>query len=106
MSVVEKDKIDGIATSGDGKTLMILLSDHLDFENEEIHLLTLQDKINAYLGFIESKQYNDIYPDKTFENIIIQIHFKYKISANCKKFIDVVNSQVSVLNTKCIIVEC
>ena len=105
MSVVENDKIDGIATSDDGKTLIILLSDHLDFENENNHLLILQEKINAYLSFIQSEQYSDIYPDMNFENIIIEIHFKYKITDNCKKFIDVVNSQVEVLNTKCIVAE-
>lgn len=105
MSVVESDKIDGIATSDDGKTLIILLSDHLDFEDEKNHLLILQEKINAYLGFIQSEQYSDIYPDKNFENIIIEIYFKHKVSDECKKFIDVVNSQIEVLNTKCTVVE-
>lgn len=105
MSVLEKDKVDGLAISKDGKSLIILLSDHLDFRNEEKHLLVLQDKINAYLGFIENQQYKEIYLDKVFENIIIEIHFKYKLTENCRKFINVVNDQISVLKTKCKIVE-
>ena len=105
MSILEKDKVDGLATNNNGKTLMILLSDHLDWQDEEKHLLSLQDKINAYIVFIENKQYKSIYPDNTFENIIIEIHFKHKITNNCKKFINVVNEQIKSLNTECTIVE-
>lgn len=53
---------------------MILLSDYLNCQNEEEHLLSLQDKINAYIEFIENKQYKSIYPDKIFKNIIIEIY--------------------------------
>lgn len=105
MSILEKDKVDGLATNNNGKTLMILLSDHLDWQDEENHLLKLQDKINAYIGFIESKQYKSIYPDKMLENIIIEIHFKYKVTNDCKNFINVVNEQIKSLNTECTIVE-
>lgn len=105
MSVLENNKIDGIATSDDGKNLIIMLSDHLDFENETNHLLILQNKINAYLSFIQSEQYSEIYPDNNFENIVIEIYFKHKVTDNCIKFIEVVNSQIEVLNTKCTIIE-
>ncbi len=103
MSVTDSGKVDGIAVEKDGKTLRLLITDHLDFSDEMSHLLTLQNKINSYLGFIESEQYRDIYPEYGISNIIIEIHFKYKITDNCKKFIDVVNNQISALNTVCII---
>ena len=105
MSVTESDKVDGIAVDEDGKTLRLLITDHLNFKDEKYHLLTLQEKINSYLGFIESKQYLEIYPESKIENIVIEIHFKYKISDNCKKFIDVVNNQIGALNAVCLIVE-
>ena len=105
MSVTESGTVDGIAVTKDGKTLKMLLTDHLDFTDEKDHLLILQDKINAYLGFIESEQYREIYPQSNIENVIIEIHFKYKISNNCKKFINAVNNQIVNLNTVCVIVE-
>ena len=105
MSVLESDKIDGVAVSGEGKVLNLLITDHLDFKDEYNHLLTLQEKINAYLGFIESEQYREIYPDSDIESVIIEIHFKYKITDNCRKFIETVNNQIGEINTTCVIVE-
>ena len=80
MSVTDVDTVDGVAVSNDGKTLKLLITDHLKFKDEANHLLTLQEKLNSYLGFIESEQYLDIYPESHIENVIIEIHFKYKIS--------------------------
>ncbi|MDE6597114.1 MAG: branched-chain amino acid ABC transporter substrate-binding protein [Clostridia bacterium] len=106
MSVTDVDTVDGIAVTNDGKTLKLLITDHLKFKDDEAHhLLTLQEKLNSYLGFIESEQYRKVYPESDIDNVIIEIHFKYKISDNCKKFIDVVNNQIGALNTVCVIVQ-
>lgn len=105
MSVLESNKIDGVAVSGEDKVLNLLITDHLDFKDEYKHLLTLQEKINAYLGFIEAEQYREIYPDSDIESFIIEIHFKHKITDNCRKFIKTVNNQIGEINTICIIVE-
>ena len=103
MSVVESDKVDGVAVNGN--ELRLLISDHLDFKDEYSHLNCLQDKINSYLGFIENRQYNEIYPDNEVDSVVIEIHFKYKMSDNCKKFITAVNNQLSELGIVCITVE-
>lgn len=98
MSVVETNKIDGIAKGSNEGELFFLITDHLDWENEYEHLIILQDKINAYLSFIESEQYMEIYANDTFKNFVIEIHFKNKISENCKKFLKVVSDQVVDFN--------
>ncbi len=51
MSVIESGQVDGIAAS-DKKTLVLLITDPLDWENEHNHLILLQDKINSYIAFI------------------------------------------------------
>ena len=62
MSVVDKDKVDGIALTED-KIIKLLITDHLSWEKEYEHLLILQEKINSYLAFCESDQYREIYPE-------------------------------------------
>lgn len=94
MSVIETNKIDAIGISKDNKSLVIMLSDHLDWNNEAAHLYALQEKINAYLSFVETKQYKNLYPGKEFESYIIDIRFKFKTTDNCKKFIEVINRQI------------
>lgn len=98
MSVVETNKIDGIGTSKRRGELLLLITDHLGWENEYEHLVVLQNKINAYLDFIESKQYLEIYPDSQFKKIVIEINFKNKITKKCDDFLKVVSNQTRQFN--------
>ena len=102
MAVTDVNVIYGIAFDDDNKTLIMEIYDHLHFEGkfEFDHIVILQDKLNTYLWYIESKQYADIYPDKQFDNFVINIHFRYEITENCKKYINVSNQKLSVLNIK------
>ena len=59
--------------------LALMIADHLDWENELQHLTLLQDKINAYVSFIESGQIYSVYPDaKLVDGFIFDLRFKYK----------------------------
>jgi hypothetical protein len=98
MSIVDENKVDGIAISKDGEKLMLLITDHLDWINEYEHLNLLQSKINAYISFLESEQYKEIYPGRQFNSYCIEIHFKFSLTSNCLKFIDRVNQQLSEYN--------
>lgn len=99
MSVIESGQVDGIAAS-DKKTLVLLITDHLDWENEHNHLMLLQDKINSYIAFIESGQYRDMEQFKRLKikKYIIEISFQYKPTENCTKFINNVNEQLKKLH--------
>lgn len=75
MSVDQLDKVDFISTTSEGN-VKLTISDHLEWDNKNGHLLILQNKINAYLNFIESGQIFDEYPtiDK---KLGIEIVLKY-----------------------------
>ncbi|EUJ44900.1 MULTISPECIES: DUF6572 domain-containing protein [Listeria] len=98
MSVSEKDKIDGMGKSLEENALLFLITDHLEWEDEYGHLITLQDKINAYIGFIESEQYKAEYEEHLFDKYIIEIHFKHGVTDKCMSFLNTVSEQVKVLN--------
>lgn len=100
MSVIESNKIDAMGKSKENEELIFLITDHLNWENEHEYLLILQNKINSYLEFIESKQYLETYPQDVFEGYVIEIHFQHGVSENCFKFLEVVANQVEVLNIK------
>ena len=98
MSIIETQVVDGIATTDDGKELIMLITDHLNWDNEMEHLLLLQDKINTYIEFWEDKQYVTIYQDKSINKAVIEIHFLHGVSKNCMNFIKTVNKQLSMTN--------
>jgi len=105
MSVIDKKKIDAIGTNKLEDELLLMIADHLEWNNEYEHLIILQDKMNLYFGYIENKEYNDIYPNKEFKSYIIEIHFKYKITDKCKQFLEVAQKQVEKFNIQLVIIE-
>ena len=100
MSVMESNTIDAMGVNKEKNELSLLLTDHLDWEYEPEHLLFLQEKINAYISFVETKQYKETYPENAFDMFIIEIHFKHDITEGCFKFLDYVANQVESLNIK------
>lgn len=100
MTVDNNKIIDGMGESKESNELIFLIADHLDWNEEYKHLNLLQNKINAYVEFIESKQFNESYPDKNFNNFLIDIHFKYEITENCKKFLNIIANQLAPFSIK------
>ena len=41
MSIIETEKVDGVGIDENGISLALLISDHLDWENEYVHLSQL-----------------------------------------------------------------
>jgi len=72
-TIIDSNKIDVISYKDN--ELILVIVDHLDWSNEHEHLIILQDKINAYLGFVENKEYVDTYPNRVFDGYTIEIHF-------------------------------
>ena len=68
--------------------LELLLVDPVGWEEEieAVHLEILQEKINNYIHFLESKQYVERYGDK-FDKKVIQITFQYSPSDNGLAFL-------------------
>lgn len=99
MAIDNPNVIDGMAIDKDRNALVLLLTDHLVWEGEDAlsefnHLNLLQDKINAYISFLESGQYKENYPAESFSMAVIEIHFKYSITDNCEKFLNAVQNQI------------
>ena len=57
MSVKETKMIDGLAYDEENKRICLLLSDHLDWNNEYEHLKLLQDKLNTYAYYISVESF-------------------------------------------------
>lgn len=93
MSIVDLDKIDAAGKDKEEGALRLMIADHLDWEYEDVHLEILQDKINIYIQYIESKQYVEKH-GKGFLKFYIDIHFKEKITEKCVDFLRVVAEQL------------
>jgi hypothetical protein len=86
MSVNQTDKIDFISTRQDGK-VVLTISDHYSW-SETWHVQLLQDKINAYLQFIESGQIFGDYPNATGQELIIETVLKFEPNEKATSFLE------------------
>jgi hypothetical protein len=56
MAIDEPDRIDFIATRPGSSEVLLVISDHLDWDDPHGHALALQTKIDRYLAFLDSGQ--------------------------------------------------
>lgn len=88
MSVVETDKIDSISLEVEHKRVFLSIIDPLAWDLDDLHLFTLQEKINTYLFFIESKGLFREKPETEDFDIIIELVLKYIPSEQAVTFFD------------------
>ncbi len=93
LNIEKTDSIDLIAYEKNTGKLIILLTDGMDWLDEKKHLLLLQEKLNSYILYIDTKQYQeylsrlgeDVSNLKTIE---IKISFLFKEPDVCIQLID------------------
>jgi hypothetical protein len=78
MSIDQPDVIDVIGSDPATGAAILCISDHLDWDDEAGHLQLLQDKINAYLRFIEGGELDELYPTATERTATIQVVGQYE----------------------------
>jgi len=79
MSVEQTNVVDAIGIERDSDRAVMTITDHLPFgARDEERLLLLQDKLNAYLAFIESGELLEAYPDACGRKVTVEIVFKHE----------------------------
>lgn len=95
MTVEEHQKIDGMGIADDNpRELLLMIADHLPWEDISWHLELLQGKINAYLSFIGSGQFKDSYPEHDIQKISLLIYAKETVPQEGLDFLGRVNQQL------------
>lgn len=83
---LDVSEIDAIGTSDTDLELLLIDGNLWPSDTEEEHLLKLQEKLNNYIYFLESKQYVARYGD-SFDKTVIHITFQYSPSDNGLAFL-------------------
>lgn len=88
MSVVDTDSIDAIGMEKEVKRVFLSIIDSLVWDHDDVHLFTLQEKINTYLYFIESGELFKALPDAAGFDIAIELILKHMPSDQAITFFD------------------
>jgi len=87
LSVEQKNIID-IISIDKNDCVVLTISDHLEWDEANEHLLILQDKINRYLGAIETGELYETYPKARGRQIIVRIVSLYSPSSDGLIFLE------------------
>ena len=88
MSVVETDNIDAIGMDKEMQRVFLTIIDPLLWDDDNVHLFTLQEKINTYLYFIESGELQKALPDSKGFDIAIELILKHMPNQQAITFFD------------------
>jgi hypothetical protein len=77
MSVENEDVVD-IISIDKAKSVVLTISDHLDWSDTTEHQLLLQSKFNRYLAFVESGELLERYPAGKGLRVKFRVVFKFK----------------------------
>jgi hypothetical protein len=72
MAIEKTDVVDAVGIEKATGNIVLTITDSLDWESAETeHIQMLQDKLNAYLRFIESGELLETYPDAVDRRAVI-----------------------------------
>jgi len=94
MSIEQTDKIDFISLRKETDSVILTISDHLDWTDTDNHLEMLQEKLNTYLRFCESDEIYESYPKAKNKDIVIEIKGKYPLNGRGKEFYEQARSVI------------
>lgn len=86
LNIENTDTIDGMAYEQDTSSLILLLADGMDWSDMNRHLLLLQDKLNTYIWYIDSGQYEEKYPN--VKRIEMRVSFLFEEPKLCHRLLE------------------
>ncbi len=87
MSIAQTNIVDFISIDKDGH-VVLTISDHLEWDSENKHLVLLQKKLNAYLRFIESGELLKEYPAALERNVVLSLVARCQPSKDAALFLE------------------
>lgn len=92
MSIYQSDVVDSIGIDPIKNEVQLMITDHLDWtgndRTDNEHMYLVQEKINAYLRFIESGEIYKAYPQARGKALVIRVVVKFGLSAKADDFFD------------------
>ncbi|VUD51023.1 hypothetical protein TDB9533_01338 [Thalassocella blandensis] len=96
MALLDSDTVDAISINSEGEVVLSVI-DELPWD-ENKHLVLLQDKINAYIRFVESGEILDSYPKAKGKSIVFKVISKFEIDESGMDFINKLKPILSDIN--------
>lgn len=97
MTIENAGIIDGAGTDKATGEIVLTISDHLSWEDEETHFRLIEKKISGYLDFIRSGQVLKSFPQAQQTPIRIKLIHQYPLTDSASRFLLAAQRQLEKL---------
>jgi hypothetical protein len=97
MPIDDLSVVDGMGIEESSGSVVLMVSDHLDWQDEGSHFEALQNKVNSYLTFIAGGGLLDSYPESRDAPVRIDVVAQHFAPESAGRFLD---KLATVLATK------
>jgi hypothetical protein len=94
MSIQDSKTVDFVSLGSEPNTALLVVSDHLDWANTLDHQFALQEKLNAYLSFIESRELYVRFPKANGKRVEIRVMFQHEPDSSGTIFLQKVKGAI------------
>ncbi|GAA0682119.1 hypothetical protein ISN75_19875 [Dyella marensis] len=94
MTIEDDRVVDSLGISKLDRKVVLLISDHLDWEDEEGHVRLFERKISCYLDFIRSGQIFESLPGAVGFPVRIELVQQYKPSESALRILNAAKQQL------------
>jgi len=95
MTIENPNVVDGMGLSKEDGKAALMIYDHLGWDDEKRHIEILENKINAYLGFIRSGQIIEEFPESDGREIRVDLILQHEPSELGFRFLLAAQQQAS-----------
>ena len=95
MSILDASTIDAMGIDKLSGDVVLNISDHLDWADENAHLKALEIKVNAYLGYLESGQLIEDAPDARGRRTRIAVYQQFAPTERAEEVLDQLRSDLN-----------
>lgn len=98
MTIENTEVVDGAGTDKATGEIILTISDHLSWEDEERHFRLIEKKISRYLDFVRSGQVLKSFPQAEQAPVRIKLIHQYPLTDSASKFLSAAQRQLEGLS--------
>lgn len=88
MTVEQTNLVDFVSVISSRNEVVLTISDHLEWDDKNEHILLLQEKLNSYLAFIESGELLSSYPSAKGKSVVVDVVCRHPLNVAASEFFD------------------
>ena len=97
LSILQSDRVDGLGISRGNNELVLIISDHLGWDDEGAHVSALEAKLSGYIDYVRSGQHHEAIPESAGLPVRINLVCEHVPTDNGELILETVRGQLEGL---------